>query len=98
MGKANVPHRRYTAEFKSEALRLSHEVGVGEAARRLDIPVSSLDNWRRIERRTESGAPVEQTSGDLQSELNRLRRENASLKLDNEILRKATAYFAKGSR
>lgn len=97
MGKANVRHRRYTAEFKSEALRLSDEVGVGEAARRLDIPVSSLDNWRRG-RRTKTGAAVPQASGDLQSELNRLRRENASLKLDNEILRKATAYFAKGSR
>lgn len=97
MGKANVPHRRYTAEFKAEALRLSDEVGVGEAARRLDIPVASLDNWRRG-RRAETGAAVPQASGDLQSELNRLRRENASLKLDNEILRKATAYFAKGSR
>jgi transposase len=35
---------------------------------------------------------------DVQAEISRLRREVASLKVDNEILRKAAAYFAKGSR
>ena len=42
MSRAMAPHRDYTIEFKSEAVRLAREVGVTEAARRLDIPVLSL--------------------------------------------------------
>lgn len=99
MSRAMVPHRRYTVEFKTEAVRLSREVGVTEAARRLDIPVSSIQNWMKpsyagkLERVVAKKGVTE-----VQAEISRLRREVASLKVDNEILRKAAAYFAKGSR
>ena len=99
MSRAMVPHRVYTVEFKTEAVRLAQEVGVTEAARRLDIPVSSIQNWMK----PSYAGKLEKVAGkkgvtDIQAENSRLRREVASLKVDNEILRKAAAYFAKGSR
>jgi transposase len=98
MSRAKMPHRRYTDEFRIEAVRLAQEVGVTEAARRLDMPISSIQNWMKSglanTRMQASGKKVTPE----QAELSQLRRENASLKLDNEILRKAAAYFAKGSR
>ena len=98
MSRAKMPHRRYTDEFRVEAVRLAQEVGVTEAARRLDMPMTSIQNWMKsglADTRTQvSGKKVTPE----QAELSQLRRENASLKLDNEILRKAAAYFAKGSR
>ncbi len=97
MSRARVPHRVYTAEFKMEAVRLAREVGVTEAARRLDMPMTSIQNWMKWvqpDAQVQTGKKVTLE----QAELSRLRREVASLKVDNEILRKATAYFAKGSR
>lgn len=76
------------------------EVGITEAARRLDMPTSSIRNWLKPEARSRlsgDGRKREPVS-EAQAEITRLRREVASLKVDNEILRKAAAYFAKGSR
>jgi len=98
MSRAKMPHRRYADEFRVEAVRLAMEVGVTEVARRLGIPVTSIQNWMK------SGASDvrAQANGKKvtpeQVDFSRLRQENASLKRDNEILRKAAAYFAKGSR
>ncbi len=100
MSRAMMPHRVYTVEFKTEAVKLAQEVGVTEAARRLDIPVSSIQNWMKP---SYAGKLQKKSVGkkgvtEVQAEIARLRREVASLKVDNEILRKAAAYFAKGSR
>src|SRR5215216_3128942 len=99
MGRAtDIPHRVYTAEFKTEAIKLAEEVGITEAARRLDMPTSSIRNWMKPETRSRlsgHGRKREPVS-EAQAEISRLRREVASLKVDNEILRKAAAYFAKG--
>lgn len=99
MSRAMMPHRVYTVEFKTEAVKLAQEVGVTEAARRLDIPVSSIQNWMK----PSYAGKLQESVGkkgvtEVQAEVARLRREVASLKVDNEILRKAAAYFAKGSR
>jgi transposase len=48
--KVGVPSRRYTNEFKVEAVRLAQSVGCSEASRRLGIPESSLFNWVKLER------------------------------------------------
>jgi transposase len=50
MAKETVPNRRYTDEFKAEALRLAESVGINQAAMRLDMPSSSLGNWARQSR------------------------------------------------
>jgi transposase len=101
MSRAMAPHRQYTVEFKSEAVRLAREVGVTEAARRLDIPITSLQNWMKPSYASKldgAGSIAKKGVNEVQAENARLRRELASLKVDNEILRKAAAYFAKGSR
>ena len=96
----DIPHRVYTAEFKLEAVKLAEEVGVAEAARRLDMPTSSIRNWMKPEARSRltGEGNRRQPVSEAQAEITRLRREVASLNVDNEILRKAAAYFAKGSR
>ena len=101
--KAAVPSRRYTGEFKIEAVKLGRSVGMSEASRRLGIPDSSLFNWVRLERAGKLGSSAAvsatpQSAKELQTEVDRLRRELASAKVDNEILKKAAAYFAKESR
>lgn len=102
--KSPVPNRQYTMEFKIEAARLAESVGGSEASRRLGIPESSVWNWLKLKRNgklDESAATSGATrrpASELEAELSRLRRENASLKLDNDLLKKAAAYFAKESR
>jgi len=99
------PRNRYSypREFKIEAVRLvqAGKKPVSQIARELDVPRQLLYNWVRQ-------AESEQTPGDAfrgngnrtsnEAELERLKRENAQLKEDNEILKKATAFFAKESR
>lgn len=107
MRDGKLAKRQYTDEFKIEAIRLAGSVGGHEAARRLGVPVATLGNWKR--RRAAAGAepeaavsaaaaPTRRPMNELEAENGRLRRELADAKLDVEILRKATAYFAKGSR
>jgi transposase len=97
--------RSYTDEFKLEAVKLAQEVGVIETTRRLNIPESTLGNWLTSWKKQtlfKDGQPKAQPPAGsvaaLQAEINRLRRENANLKVDVEILKKATAYFVKGSK
>ena len=46
--RAGVPRRRYTTEFKIEAVRLAESVGCSETGRRVGIPESSLFNWMKL--------------------------------------------------
>jgi transposase len=103
MEKETVPNRRYTDEFKLEALRLAESVGINQAAKRLDMPSSSLGNWARLKRKgklqpSTRTTPIAGSAAELEAENNRLRRELANAKLDLEIVKKAAAYFAKESR
>jgi transposase len=101
--KVGVPSRRYTNEFKVEAVRLAQSVGCSEASRRLGIAESSLFNWVKLERAGKLGVSVgvsatPRSAKELEAEVDRLRRELASAKTDNESLKKAAAYFARESR
>lgn len=102
--RASVASRRYTVEFKREAVRLAESIGGGQAAVRLGIPDSSLWNWISLSRAGklaagESGAvPVKRSGSELEAESARLRRELANTRLDLEIVKKAAAYFASQSR
>jgi len=95
--------RIYTQDFKLEALKLCEEIGIVGASRRLDMPEGTLANWvKRWKKQGSLGSsrpePEPGSLAALQSEVNRLRKDNAVLKTDLEILKKATAYFAKESR
>jgi transposase len=92
--------RSHSDEFKREAVR---RVALGEyplthIARELGINPSLLQTWRRKLTSPDAGSVSADGSGDLEAENRRLRRENASLREDREILKKAAAFFAKESR
>ncbi len=98
MSKRNdgQPRGKYTLEFKLEAVRL---VKAGQAAavtaKVLGMPKQTLENWVRLgEKGQLKGAGDKPVSAE-QMELARLRAENARLRMERDILKKATAYFAK---
>lgn len=89
--------RKYTQEFKEEAVKLVTEQGyqVAEAARNLGVNENVLGRWKRDMERGGEGSPGLKGGAVLQVELNRLRKENKRLKIEREILKKAAAFFAK---
>ena len=92
-----VPRGLYTKEFKEEAVKLVTEAGlsVGEAARRLSVGKSTIEYWIRKARNGGLSNQGKTTAEEM--EINRLRRENAELRMERDILKKAAAYFAKES-
>lgn len=94
-----IARRRYTDDFKAQAIALAGSIGRAQAARQLDMSVKTLGNWLDASR---AGRPLSSPSrepvSELQGELARLRAENATLKMEREILKKATAFFARGSK
>lgn len=86
--------RKYTQEFKQDAVALVVDQGysLAEAARSLDISDAILRRWKREYEAQLSGDALSQ---DEREELRRLRRENRELKMEKEILKKASAYFAR---
>ncbi len=84
--KAQKPQRKkYSAQFKDQALERAEKVGVRQAAIDLDIPEAMLYSWRTKHR--QSGLPMEQQKLQ-QAELARLKRENARLEEENAFLKK----------
>ena len=85
---------RFTTEFRREAVRLALSSGRPrqEIADDLGVGLSSLTRW--IGRYRAEEAPATEQD-DLQAELRRLRKENAVLRQEREILKKAAAFFVK---
>lgn len=94
-----ITRRRYTDDFKAQAILLAESLGPAKAARQLEMSVKTLGNWLDASR---AGRPLSSPSrkpvGELESELARLRAENATLKMERDILKKATAFFARESK
>ncbi len=86
--------RKYTDEFREEAVKLVTEQGysVTEAAKSLGITTKLLYNWKDKLAKQASG---EALSKDERAELVKLRKENKRLLMEREILKKASAFFAK---
>jgi len=90
--------QRFTAEFKREAIRLLKVSGKPAAvvARELGIPRNRLYKWANdAERKSDQAFRGTGRPKASQDELAVLQRENARLKEENEILKKAAAYFAR---
>jgi transposase len=87
--------RKYTREFKESAVKLVHEQGytVVEAAHSLGVDPNSIRAWIKQFPASSNGASSNQ--GLLRAEVRRLREENKRLLMEREILKKATAFFAK---
>ena len=92
--------RKYTDAFRTDAVLQVLEGGRGQSAvaRGLGIPVKTLANWigkARAGKALTKGTRV--PVNEEQAELSRLRQENAVLRMERDILKKAAAYFAKES-
>ena len=88
--------RKYTPEFREQAARLVIETGrpVAHVAAEIGVGEQVLGRWVRLQRQAaaagDTGAVLD---ADERSELERLRRENAKLRLDRAFLKKAAAFF-----
>ena len=88
--------RTFSLEFKESAVKLVTERGytVVEAAKSLGVEANSIRGWLK---KFPAESPQRGAKGDqaLRAEVQRLRKENQRLMMEREILKKATAFFAK---
>ena len=89
--------RKYTDEFKAEAVRLVRESGkpIPGVARDLGIAANLLYRWQGEEHRARSLGTTRAVLKAEYEELVRLRRENELLKKERDFLKSAAAYFAR---
>ena len=91
-----IPKQEYTPEFKEVAVkRVNSGQGITAVAKDLGLVEQTLRNWVKAAKAGKLNLPGAKTVTPEQMELSRLRAENARLRLECEILKKATAYFAK---
>ena len=95
------PQGRYTREFREEAVKLvmDQKLSLPEAARRLSLPPSTLANWVKqfkAGRLGEIGKTYRPLT-EIEMELAKVKKENAELRMERDILKKAAAYFARES-
>lgn len=90
-----MSRRKYTREFKVSAVKLVNEQGysIPEAAKSLGVDPASIRGWVAKFSKEPGLAPT--GDGAMAAEIRRLRKENARLLIEREILKKAAAFFAK---
>jgi transposase len=86
---------KYPEEFRDSAVAMVRETGkpIAEVARDLGIHDGTLGNWVLADRRRRGEQRPDQVTETERAELVRLRRENAQLRMEKEILKKAAAFF-----
>ena len=98
MGK---PRRTHSLEFKLEAVKqvVEHDRSVIEVAKGLGLNSNLLTRWKAkyVSDGSVTATPVDQEQMDLAQEVRRLRRQLSIAQQERDILKKATAYFAKES-
>jgi transposase len=101
-----LPKQVYTSEFREQAVAMIErdKLSVAEASRRLSLSQKTLANWVRQARSDKlpragdgNGIAARRTVTDAEAENSRLRRENAELRMERDILKKSAAYFASES-
>jgi transposase len=97
----SAKRRQHTKAFKEEAVRLAQRADVGftRAAKDLGIHESLLRSWAK--KQSTEGSDAFRGHGRkaaLEAEIARLQRENRTLTMERDILKKAAAYFAKESQ
>jgi transposase len=94
------PRRTYTAEFKLAAVKLVTEQGrsIREAARSLGVSEKQLRHWKlTLHKQGDQAFPGQGNLPPADAEIRRLREENTRLRMERDILKKATAFFARES-
>lgn len=89
--------KKYTPEFREQAIKkvLTGEESVKEIAAGLGISRWTLQQWKREYLEAQKSKPEIKTKLGLEEELKRLKAENASLKMDNTILKKYAAMLSR---
>jgi len=89
-------NRKFTDEFKKDAVRLANEIGCQAAAEKLDIKIKNLYTWRKAERIASGGQPIKgMLPGEtMEQTIKRLEKEANELRQANEVLRKALGFMA----
>ena len=92
--------RKFTKEFKKETVRLCKQGDrrIGQVAKELDLTESALRNWEKQYDVDRGAGPRGALTTAEREELSTLRRRVRTLEQEREILKKATAFFAKESR
>jgi transposase len=95
------PQGRYTKELREEVVKmvLEEKLSIPEAARRLSLPPSTLTNWIKAYKEGKLGdiGKTYRPLTEIEMELAKVKKENANLRMECDILKKAAAYFAKES-
>ncbi len=97
--KARRERRTFNDEYKQQVLELvrTEDKSVSQICRDLDLTESSVRKWIKADQ-TSNGIMTQNSLSETdQQELVRLRTENKRLKMERDILKKATAFFAKES-
>ena len=101
MTKQRIPNARYTKEFREETVKLITEGGleIPEVGRRLSIAPSTIEYWVKAYKagKLKEVGKTQKPLTEIEMELARTKRELAEVKMERDILKKATAYFAKES-
>ena len=88
--------RKYTPEFRQAAVK--QVLDGGRSMRSLEMSPKTLANWVGLSRGGQRLVSDKRSAvSELEAELKRLRADNARLRMEREILKKAAAYFAKES-
>ncbi len=96
-----APKRSFTTEFKQEAVKLviEQKLSQSEVAKRLGISVKSLNNWTALQKQGAlKGSKRYESLTPEQQRIKELERELKIAQMERDILKKATAYFAKEVR
>jgi len=96
--------KRYTLEFKQEAIKLAERIGAVKASTELGVTPKSIHDWiRKLSPGSQNKVSTSsKTTQELEAEVRRLRKENEYLNKINDVLKKSTAIFSsdqiKGSK
>ena len=98
MGRAKRPRRSFTKEFKAEVVELVRQPGNSAAsvARDLDLTETAVRAW--VKQADIDGGSREGLTDAQLAELAQLRQENRVLREERDILKRATAFFARETR
>lgn len=96
-----IPRGKYTKEFREEAVKLITEekLSYPEAGRRLQLAPTTIMNWVKAFKASKLGDIGKNYRPliEVEIELARIKKDNATLKMENEISKKAAAHFARES-
>lgn len=90
----NVRARRFSEDFKQEAINFAKEVGAKKAAGELGVGYSTLKKWQ-LESKAKKSTPENASYEDLVKEIRKLKKELGYMNKINEVLKKSTAIFSK---